>query len=84
MSKALVNGAMLVFHLLVFHISLFFYTLKFNELWAFFFLIYLFLFIIIFFFIIIIFLQHDTYIKYIKVPFTRLSTYIALHYLQYS
>ena len=38
----------------------------------------------IIFFIIIIFLQHDTYIKYIKVPFTRLSTYIALHYLQYS
>ena len=37
-----------------------------------------------YFFIIIIFLQHDTYIKYIKVPFTRLSTYIALHYLQYS
>ena len=24
---------------------------------------------------------HDTYINYIKVPFTRLSTYIALHYL---
>ena len=44
---------------------------------------YLFLFIIIIFFI-IIFLQHDTYIKYIKVPFTRLSTYIALNYLQYS
>ena len=50
---------------------------------SFFFLIFLFLFIIIFF-IIIIFLQHDTYINYIKVPFTRLSTYIALHYLQYS
>ena len=73
---------MLVFHLLVFHISLFF--LYFKIQWAFFFLIYLFLFIIIFFFIIIIFLQHDTYINYIKVPFTRLSTYIALHYLQYS
>ena len=27
------------------------------------------------------FLQHDTYISYIKVPFTRLCTYIALHYL---
>ena len=37
-----------------------------------------------FFIIIIIFLQHDTYINYIKVPFTRLSTYITLHYLQYS
>ena len=35
LSKALVNGAMLVFHLLVFHISLFFYTLKFNELFFF-------------------------------------------------
>ena len=58
LSKALVNGAMLVFHLLVFHISLFF--LYFKIQWAFF-LIYLFLFIIIFFFIIIIiFLQHDT------------------------
>ena len=34
-----------------------------------------------YFFIIIIFLQHDTYINYIKVPCTRLSTYIALHYL---
>ena len=45
--------------------------------------IYFFL-LLFFFFIIIIFLQHDTYIKYIKVPFTRLSTYIALHYLQYS
>ena len=73
---------MLVFHHLVFHISLFF--LYFKIQWAFF-LIYLFLFIIIIFFIIIIiFLQHDTYINYIKVPFTRLSTYITLHYLQYS
>ena len=27
------------------------------------------------------FLQHDTYINYIKVPFTGLSSYIALHYL---
>ena len=34
-----------------------------------------------FYFIIIFFLQHDTYINYIKVPLTRLSTYIALHYL---
>ena len=48
-----------------------------------FFKIYLFLFIIIFFSL-LFFLQHDTYINYIKVPFTRLSTYIALHYLQYS
>ena len=43
-----------------------------------------FIYLFIFFFFIIIFLQHDTYINYIKVPFTRLSTYIALHYLQYS
>ena len=28
-----------------------------------------------------LFLQHDTYINYIKVPLTGLSTYIALHYL---
>ena len=34
-----------------------------------------------FYFIIIFFLQHDTYINYIKVPLTGLSTYIALHYL---
>ena len=27
------------------------------------------------------FFLHDTYINYIKVPFTGLSTYIALHYL---
>ena len=49
---------------------------------SFFFLFFCF-FLLLFFFI-IIFLQHDTYINYIKVPFTRLSTYIALHYLQYS
>ena len=30
------------------------------------------------------FLQHDTHINYIKVPFTGLPTYIVLHYLQYS
>ena len=41
--------------------------------------IYFFL-LLLFFFIIIIFLQHDTYINYIKVPFTRLFTYITLHY----
>ena len=27
------------------------------------------------------FLQHDTYINYIKFHFTGLSSYIALHYL---
>ena len=52
LSKALVNGAMLVFHLLVFHISLFF--LYFKIQWAFF-LIYLFLFIIIFFSLLLFF-----------------------------
>ena len=41
----------------------------------------LFLKFIIYYFILFIFLQHDTYIHYIKVPFTGLSTYIALHYL---
>ena len=73
---------MLVFHLLVFHTSLFF--LYFKIQWAFFFKFICFFLLLLFFFIIIIFLQPDTYINYIKVPFTRLSTYIALHYLQYS
>ena len=27
------------------------------------------------------FLQHDTYIHYIKIPFTGLPSHIALHYL---
>ena len=36
---------------------------------------------IIYYFILLIFLPRDTYINYIKVPFTGLSTYIALHYL---
>ena len=43
--------------------------------------LFLFLFFNFLIFFVFVFLQHDTYINYIKVPFMGLSTYIALHYL---
>ena len=77
LSKALVNGAMLMFHLLVFHISLFFF-LYFKIQWAFF-LIYLFLLIIIIFSLLLFF-----YNMILTLTTLRFLARDSLHTLRYT